>query len=81
MPSPLLAPLIGWARNLRHPTLFKLIAALFLVDLLIPDVFPMIDELLLGLATLWLANWKNRKDPSAPAGQDDDRVIEGSSRR
>ena len=66
MPSPMLLPLMGWARRLRYPTLFKLTAALFLLTLLIPDPIPMLDEILLGLGTLLLANWKTRRDP-APA--------------
>jgi hypothetical protein len=66
MPSPMLLPLMGWARRLRYPTLFKLTAALFLLTLFIPDPIPMLDEILLGLGTLLLANWKTRRDP-APA--------------
>lgn len=83
MPHPLLVPVINWARTLRHPTLFKVIATLFVIDLAIPldDLFPpyLLDELMLGLATLWLANWKQRKDPQAP--QSGGRIIEGQSRR
>ncbi len=63
MASPLLAPLLNWAKKLRYPTLFKLVAALFLVDLVVPDFIPFADEILLGLGTLLLANWKNRKSP------------------
>ena len=68
MATPLLLPLMNWAKKLRYPTLFKIVAALFVIDLVIPfdDIFPpyLIDELLLGLSTLALANWKKRKDPS-----------------
>jgi len=38
-----------------------LTATLFVVDVLIPDFIPFIDEILLGLGTLVLANLKNRK--------------------
>ncbi|WP_454831222.1 DUF6116 family protein [Pseudoxanthomonas wuyuanensis] len=62
MASPILLPLLEWARKLRYPTLFKLTAALFLLTLFIPDPIPLADEVLLGLGTLLLANWKNRKD-------------------
>jgi hypothetical protein len=81
MPHPLLVPVINWARNLRHPTLFKLMAALFLIDMVVPDLVPLIDELMLGLGTLWLASWKQRKEPKPPAQQQAGRVIEGESRR
>lgn len=63
----LLAPLLRWAGRLRHPTLFAITAALFGLDLLVPDLIPLADELLLGLATLLLANWKDRRLP--PSGR------------
>lgn len=65
MASPLLLPLLNWARKLRYPTLFKLTAVLFLVSLVIPDPIPLVEEILLGLGTLLLANWKSRKTPSS----------------
>jgi hypothetical protein len=62
MPNPLLLPFFNWARRLRHPTLFKLTAAAFAVSVLWPfDPIPFIDEIVLGLGTLLLANWKSRK--------------------
>ena len=69
MSSPLLLPLLEWARKLRYPTLFKITAALFLLDMLFLDPLPFVDEILFGLATLLLANWKNRKEkaPEPPA--------------
>ncbi|WP_028917651.1 DUF6116 family protein [Pseudoxanthomonas sp. J35] len=63
MPNPLLLPLLQWARGLRFPTLFAFTAATFLVNLVLPDPLPFVDELAFGLATLLLANWKRRKDP------------------
>jgi hypothetical protein len=35
---------------------------LFVVDLLIPDPIPFIDEIMLGLTTLTMARWKRRRD-------------------
>lgn len=67
MASPLLLPLMNWARKLRYPTLFKITAALFAFSVLLPpglDPIPFLDEILLGLGTLLLANWKNRKGPT-----------------
>nr|WP_298153577.1 DUF6116 family protein [uncultured Pseudoxanthomonas sp.] len=63
MPNPVLLPLLDWARKLRYPTLFKITAALFVVTLFLPDPVPFVDEILFGLGTLLLANWKRRKDP------------------
>ena len=69
MANPLLLPLLNWARKLRYPTLFKLTAALFAFSVLLPpgvDPIPFLDEILFGLGTLLLANWKRRKDPEVP---------------
>lgn len=63
MATPLLLPILNWARKLRYPTLFKITAALFALTLFVPDPLPLVDEILLGLGTLLLANWKNRKSP------------------
>lgn len=66
MANPLLAPVMGFLGRLSYPRLFVITAALFAFDLVIPDFVPFIDELLLGLGTLLLANWKTRK--TAPPG-------------
>ena len=65
----LLGPFLNWARKLKYPALFKLVAALFLVTMVVPDPIPFIDEILLGLGTLLLANWKKRKEPTPGNGQ------------
>lgn len=59
----LLLPFLAWAGRLRYPTLFKLTAALFLVTLVLPDPVVLLDEVVLGMATLLLARWKTRNDP------------------
>ena len=51
--------------NLRFPTLFALFAALTLVDLVLPDPLPLVDELGLSLLTLLLALWRDRRPPPA----------------
>ncbi len=63
MASPLLAPVLSFFSRLSYPRLFALTAALFAFDVVIPDFVPFADELLLGLGTLLLANWKKRKEP------------------
>jgi len=67
MPNPLLGPVLRWLGKLSHPRLFLVIGALFLVDLAIPNFVPW-DDLLLGLGTLLLANWKKRKAPDSTNG-------------
>jgi len=66
MAHPLTLPVLGWLRRLSYPRLFVLTALLFVVNLLIPDPLPFVDELLLGLVTLLLAGRK-RQQPSAAA--------------
>lgn len=55
--------LLAFASRLRFPWLFALTAMLFLVDLFVPDVIPVADELFLGLATLLLGSWRKRRQP------------------
>jgi hypothetical protein len=59
----LLGVIERFAGELRFPQLFWLTAVLFVFDLLVPDLIPFVDEILLGLATLLLANWKKRREP------------------
>jgi len=47
--------------NLRFPTLFLILAAITLLDLLIPDFIPYIDEIGLALLTILFGMWKDRK--------------------
>jgi len=56
-------------RRLRFPTLFALIGLLFLVDLLVPDFIPLVDEIILGLLTVVLGTLreKRREAPPEPA--------------
>jgi hypothetical protein len=63
-----------FATGLRFPTLFALVAGLLVLDLVIPDLIPFADEILLGLGTLLLASLRKRRggraaQPSAPARQ------------
>jgi hypothetical protein len=51
---------LRFAARLRFPQLFLLLLALFVLDLLIPDGLPFLDEILLGLMTLLLASLRRR---------------------
>lgn len=65
MASPLIGPFLAYASRLRFPTLFKITLGIFLLDLLIPDVIPFIDEILLGLGALVLSSWQKPKQDRA----------------
>jgi len=66
MANVLLAPLLRWVGRLSYPRLFLVTAVLFVVDVIVPDFIPLADELLLGLGTLLLANWKKRGTGNVP---------------
>jgi hypothetical protein len=53
--------LVARAAQLRFPKLFALTAVVFVVDLIVPDLIPFADELLLGLVTAMLGSWRRRK--------------------
>lgn len=69
---------VRWASGLRFPWLFAITATIFLADLLVPDVIPFADEILLGLFVGLLAALRKRRTESrqavvrvsaSPAGQ------------
>ena len=51
------------ATKLRFPVLLFITGGLFVVDMFIPDFIPFVDEILLGLVTVVLANLRKRKSP------------------
>ena len=61
-----------FAAGLRFPALFMLAATLFVVDLLVPDLIPFMDEILLALATLLLGSLRKRREAPAPREGDAD---------
>ena len=82
MRNPITSPLLRWAGGLRFPRLAMITAGLFVADLLIPDLIPFVDEILLGLGTLLLANWKDRNKPTGDAAGDGGKPpIDGSATR
>jgi Family of unknown function (DUF6116) len=50
-----------YAGGLRYPTLLAIAATVFAIDLVVPDLIPFVDEILLGLGTLILAGLRKRK--------------------
>jgi hypothetical protein len=60
----LLAPILTFVARLRYRTLFLVAAGLFALDLIIPDAIPLVDEILLGIATIVLARLRKSGDGS-----------------
>jgi hypothetical protein len=50
------------ANQLKFRNLFFLVTGLFLIDMLLPDFIPFIDEIILGLMAIILANWKKERN-------------------
>ena len=77
--NPLFGGLMAWAARLRFPQLFLLTVVLFFVDLLIPDLIPLADELLLGLAAILLGSLRKRTpEPPQTEESNGDSVIDVS---
>ena len=53
--------LIAFLESLRFPWLLLVTLSLFLADLLVPDIIPFIDEILLAMLAVVLARLKRKK--------------------
>lgn len=56
------AIVLRWASGLRFPVMFLVTAVLFVLNLFIPDVIPLADELIMGLIALLLANLRKKPE-------------------
>ena len=64
MPKPTRSPvqeivgsLVG---RLKYPWVFGLLAAIFVVDTIVPDPLPFVDEIMLALLTFLVGTWRTR---------------------
>ena len=48
--------------RLRFPQLFAVLAGLLLLDLVLPDPIPFLDEMILLVLTMVVGSWKARDD-------------------
>ena len=53
---------LRWASRLRFPYIFLLMSGLFIINLFIPDVIPLVDEIIMGLAAVLLANLRKKPE-------------------
>ncbi|NKB36502.1 MAG: hypothetical protein GKR93_04930 [Gammaproteobacteria bacterium] len=72
-PATLVSTFLSYANKLKFRNLFFIVVSLFITDLLIPDFIPLIDEIILGLLAIVLANWKEERRNIEKKGS----VIEG----
>ena len=68
--------LLAYANRLKFKNLFLLILGLFVLDLLVPDMVPMIDEIILGLLAILLANLK-KEESQVDQNTQKGNIIEG----
>jgi hypothetical protein len=60
--------------GMRFPTLFLIVGGLFLVNLVVPDLIPFYDEILMAMLTVLIASIRKRGrtlDPADGAGPPD----------
>lgn len=50
---------LAWAEQRSGANLFKILLALFVLDVIVPDPIPFVDEAILGLLTLLVAHYKH----------------------
>lgn len=53
---------LRWASRLRFPYIFLLMSGLFILNLFIPDVIPLVDEIIMGLAAVLLASLRKKPE-------------------
>jgi hypothetical protein len=66
MPSPrkaLVTWLIARLARMRFPNLFLVTMALFVLNLVVPDVIPFVDEILLGLGAALVGSLRKPRSP------------------
>lgn len=56
---------LRWATRLRFPYLFLLTAVLFVLNVFIPDVIPLADEIIMGLVAVLLGSLRKKPDADA----------------
>ena len=62
MPSPLSTLVSRLLPRMRYPYLFLILGGLFLVDLVVPDPIPLVDEILLAVLTFIAATFSTRQE-------------------
>ena len=56
---------LRWASSLQFPYLLLLTSALFVLNLFVPDVIPLVDEIIMGLIAVVLASLRKKRPEEA----------------
>ena len=57
--------------GLRFPALFVILLTVTLVDLVVPDVIPFVDEIVLAALTTLFGLWRERRTPDRTSRDSD----------
>jgi hypothetical protein len=60
--------------GMRFPTLFLIVGGLFLVNLVVPDLIPFYDEILMAMLTVLVASFRRRTPPLDPSDSLDNQL-------
>lgn len=58
--------MMDWLAGLRFPALLVFTTVLLIVNVFVPDAFPLVDEILLGLIAIVLSRLKRRPRDEGP---------------
>ncbi len=64
--SPIAALVQKFLPGMKFPALFAILAALFALDLVLPDPIPLFDEVGLAVLTILVGSWRSRREPDLP---------------
>lgn len=56
--------------GIRYPWLLLMLGGLFVIDLVVPDPLPLLDEVVLAALTVLAASWRGRRDEHRPPPRD-----------
>ena len=56
--------------GIRYPWLFAMLAGLLVIDLVVPDPVPLLDEIALAVLTFLAASWRTRRGEDPPPPKD-----------
>ena len=70
-----------FANQLRFRNLFLLVSFLFILDLLLPDMIPMLDEIILALLAIVIGNLKKKTTGPDPGTTIEGEVIDDGSEK
>ena len=75
----LIGLLTRYCARLRFPQLFLITAALFAIDVVVPDIIPFADEVLLALGTLLLGSWQKKREDNNGVGGEQETTRSGTA--